>query len=79
MMGKAVGGMEKWKLNVMFVVGLAGAGAIVYWFAFPAEGHEHGMVEMFVAAGFFAVGAFFAFPLGITRLAEKFWPEKWKK
>ena len=77
-MMKAVGRMEKWKMNVMFVLGLPGMGGIVYWFVTPEEGHDHGMVELFTAAGFFGVCAFFVFPLGITRLADKFWPDKWK-
>lgn len=77
-MMQAVNGLEKWKLNVLFVAGLAGAGAIVYWFAFPTAGHEHTVVEFIIAGIFFGVCAFFAFPLGITRLADKFWPSRWR-
>lgn len=75
----AVVGMERWKLNVMFVAGLAGMAAIVYWFAFPAPEHDHSVVEFVIAGVFFFVCAFFAFPLGVTRLADKFWPERWRK
>lgn len=79
LMTQAVAGLAKWKLNVLFGVGLAGMGAIVYWFAFPGEGHEHGAMELTIAAIMFGVCAFFAFPLGITRLADKFWPQKWRR
>lgn len=77
-MMQAVAGLEKWKLNVLFVAGLVGMGGISYWFIFPVEGHEHTTIEMIIAAIFFGVFAFFAFPLGITRLADKFWPAKWR-
>ena len=76
---KAVESMDKWKTNVMFVLGLAAMGAVVYWFVFPDEGHEHGMVEMVGAGGIFVLSAFFAFPLGITRFIDKFMPGKWRK
>ena len=76
---QAVGGMAAWKLTVMFVVGLAGMGGLVYWFAFGDRGHEHSMTEFIVGGVMFGVCAFFAFPLGITRLADKFWPEKWRR
>ena len=66
-------------LNVMFIAGLAGMAAIVYWFAFPAPGHQHGAMELTIAAIIFGVCAFFTFPLGITRLADKFWPDKWRR
>ena len=78
-MMQAVDGMEKWKLNVMFVLGLADMAGIVYWFAFGDRGHEHSAVEFIVAAVIFGIGAFFAFPLGITRLLDKTWPDKWRK
>ena len=78
LMMQAVSGMAKWKLDVMFVVGLAGMGGLVYWFAFGDRGHDHNMAEFIVAAIMFGVCAFFAFPLGITRLADKFWPAKWR-
>ena len=77
-MMQAVSGMSTWKLNVMFVAGLSFMACIVYWFAFPAEGHEHGKVELMGAGGAFAISAFFVFPLGITRLADKFWPARWR-
>ena len=77
-MMQAVNSMEKWKLNVMFVVGLAGMGGMVYWFSFGDRGHDHGVVEFIVAGVMFAVCAFFAFPLGITRLADKYVPAKWR-
>ena len=78
-MMQAVAGLEKWKLNVMFVVGLAGVAGIVYWFVFGDRGHEHSTVEFISASVMFGVCAFFAFPVGITRLADKFWPAKWRK
>ena len=78
LMMKAVNDLDKWKLNVLFGVGLVGIGGLVYWFVFPEEDHAHTTIEMIVGAIFFGVCAFFAFPLGITRLADKFWPEKWK-
>ncbi len=78
-MMQAVAGMATWKLNAMFVVGLAGMFGLVYWFAFGDRGHEHSMVEFIVAAIMFGVCAFFAFPLGITRLADKYVPDKWRK
>ncbi len=75
-MMQAVGGMAKWKLNVMFVVGLVGMGLVSYWFAF----YEHdGKIELIVGAIMFLIFAFFAFPLGITRLADKYVPDKWRK
>ena len=77
-MMQAVNGMSEWKLNVMFFVGLAGMGGLVYWFAFGDRGHDHSMSEFVVAGIMFGVCAFFAFPLGITRLADKFWPERWR-
>ncbi len=79
LMMKAVSDMETWKLNVLFGVGIVTMGGIVYWFVFPEEGHEHMVSEMIVAGIIFFVAAFFAFPLGITRLADKFWPNKWRK
>ncbi len=78
-MMQAVDWLEKWKLNVMFVAGLAGTVGIVYWFAFGDRGHQHSTVELIISAIMFGVCAFFAFPLGITRLADNFWPEKWRK
>ncbi len=78
-MMQAVNGMEKWKLNVMFLVGLAGMGGLVYWFTFGDRGHDHSMSEFIVAGIMFGVCAFFAFPLGITRLADKYMPAKWRK
>ena len=78
LMMKAVSGLEKWKLNTLFGVGIVTMGGIVYWFVFPTEGHEHMLSEMIVAGIIFFVAAFFAFPLGITRLADKFWPNKWR-
>jgi len=78
LMVQAVGGLEKWKLNLLFGVGLVGMGGIVYWFILPEEGHDHILSEMIVAGGMFFVCAFFAFPLGITRLADKFWPDRWR-
>ena len=78
LMTTAVSAMDKWKLNVLFGVGLVGMGGIVFWFVFPEEGHTHLVSEMIVAGGMFFVCAFFAFPLGITRLADKFWPKRWK-
>ena len=78
LMMKAVSEMETWKLNVLFGVGIVTMGGIVWWFVTPKEGHEHMITEMIVAGIIFFVAAFFAFPLGITRLADKFWPEKWK-
>ena len=77
-MMQAVNGMSAWKLNVMFFVGLAGMGGLVYWFAFGDRGHDHSMAEFIVAGVMFGVCAFFAFPLGVTRLADKFWPERWR-
>ena len=77
-MMQAVSGVSAWKLNIMFFLGLAGMGGLVYWFAFGDRGHEHSMVEFVVSAIMFGVCAFFAFPLGITRLADKFWPAKWR-
>ncbi|KKK60118.1 hypothetical protein LCGC14_3027580, partial [marine sediment metagenome] len=41
--------------------------------------HEHSTVEFISASVMFGVCAFFAFPVGITRLADKFWPAKWRK
>ena len=76
-MMQAVGGLEKWKLTVMFFVGLLGMAALGWWFAFAT--HEHSTVELIIAAIMFGVFAFFVFPLGITRLADKFWPDKWRK
>jgi len=78
LMMQAVGGMEKWKLNLMFGVGLVGMGGLVYWFAFGDRGHDHSVTELIVAAVMFGVCAFFAFPLGVTRLADKFWPDRWR-
>ena len=78
-MMQAVNGMEKWKLNVMFLVGLAGMAGLVYWFTFGDRGHDHSMSEFIVSGVMFGVCAFFAFPLGITRLADKFWPERWRR
>lgn len=78
LMMKAVADLDTWKLNALFGVGLLGIGGIVYWFIFPEEGHTHVLAEMIVAGGMFFICAFFAFPLGITRLADKFWPERWK-
>ena len=77
-MMQAVNGMSVWKLNSMFFVGLAGMGGLVYWFAFGDRGHDHSMSEFIMAGVMFGVCAFFAFPLGITRLADKFWPAKWR-
>ena len=77
-MMQAVNGMSEWKLNSMFFVGLAGMGGLVYWFAFGDRGHDHSMSEFVMAGVMFGVCAFFAFPLGITRLADKFWPAKWR-
>ena len=77
-MMQAVAGVKKWKLTVMFFLGLAGMGGLVYWFAFGDQGHDHSMAEFVVASIMFGVCAFFAFPLGITRLADKFWPAKWR-
>lgn len=79
LMMKAVRDLEKWKLNVLFGVGIVTMGGIVYWFVFPKEGHEHLLSECIIAGGMFFVAAFFAFPLGITRLADKFWPQKWRR
>ncbi len=76
-MMQAVGAVEKWKLTVMFFAGLSGVSLIGYWFAFSK--HEHGTVELIIAAIMFGVFAFFVFPVGITRLADKFWPDKWRK
>ena len=75
-MMQAVAGLEKWKLNVMFVVGISGMGAIVYWFV--SSDHEHSTAELIAAGVGFAGCAFFAFPLGVTRFADKFWPAKWR-
>ena len=75
-MMQAVGGVEKWKLNVMFVVGIAGLAAIVFWFV--TSDHEHSVAELIAAGVGFGVCAFFAFPLGVTRFADKFWPNKWR-
>jgi len=77
MMVQAVGGLEKWKLNVMFVVGILGMGAIVFWFV--SSDHEHSVAELIASGVGFAGSAFFAFPLGVTRFADKFWPDKWRK
>ncbi len=79
LMMQAVADLEKWQCNVMFIVGLAGMAGIVYWFAFGDRGHQHSMTEFIVASIMFGVCAFFAFPLGITRLADKFWPERWRR
>lgn len=78
-MMQAVNSMSEWKLNVMFFVGLAGMGGLVYWFAFGDRGHDHSMSEFVMAGVMFGVCAFFAFPLGITRLADKYLPDKWRK
>ena len=78
-MMQAVASMERWKLNVMFVVGLAGMTGFVYWFAFGDRGHEHSVTELVVSAIMFCVCAFFAFPLGISRLADKYVPDKWRR
>ena len=77
-MMQAVSGMSTWKLNIMFFLGLAGMGGLVYWFAFGDRGHDHSVPEFVMAAIMFGVCAFFAFPLGITRLADKFWPARWR-
>ena len=78
-MMQAVAGMEKWKLNIMFGVGLVGAVGIIYWFVFGDRGHDHNVVELIIAAIMFGVCAFFVFPVGITRLADKLWPAKWRQ
>lgn len=78
-MMQAVSGVSTWKLNVMFIVGLAGMAGLVYWFTFGDRGHDHSMSEFIVSGVMFGVCAFFAFPLGITRLADKFWPDAWRK
>ena len=77
-MMQAVSGVSAWKLNVMFFLGLAGMGGLVYWFAFGDRGHDHNTAEFIMAGIMFGVCAFFAFPLGITRLADKFWPARWR-
>lgn len=77
-MMKAVAGMSTWKSAVMFVVGLAGMAGLVYWFAFGDRDHDHSVPEFIMASVMFGVCAFFAFPLGITRLADKFWPARWR-
>ena len=78
-MMQAVGGMSAWKLNIMFIVGLAGMAGLMYWFAFGDRGHDHSVPEFITAGVMFGVFAFFAFPLGITRLADKFWPARWER
>ncbi|KKL69653.1 hypothetical protein LCGC14_2112720 [marine sediment metagenome] len=78
-MMQAVSGVEKWKLNVMFVVGLAGMGGLVYWFVFGDRGRDHSTPEFVMAGIMFVVSAFFAFPIGVTRFADKFWPNKWRR
>ena len=77
-MMQAVSGMSAWKLNFMFFLGLAGMGGLVYWFAFGDRGHDHSVPEFVMAGIMFGVCAFFAFPLGITRLADKYLPAKWR-
>ena len=78
-MVQAVRGLEKWKLNIMFVIGLAGMAGLVYWFTFGDRGHDHSTPE-FIFAGLMFMGcAFFAFPLGTTRLADKYVPDKWRR
>lgn len=78
-MMQAVAELDKWKLNVMFFLGLAGMAGLIYWFTLVDGGHTHSAVELIVGAVMFGVCAFFAFPLGITRLADKFWPDKWRR
>lgn len=70
--------LPPWKLHVMFFFGLAGAAAILYWFAFPAPGHEHGKLELTTAAIFFGGCTFFAFPVGVAKLLDMLWPAKWR-
>ena len=75
-MMKAWEGLEKWKRNVMFIVGLGGMGSVTYWFVAVAD--KPGMVPLIGAGGIFLISAFFTFPLGITRFLDKFLPGKWR-
>ena len=73
----AVEALDKWKLNVMFVVGILGVLLLVIWFI-KDSAHAHTKLEFIAAGGIMALCAFFAFPVGITRLMDKFVPAKWR-
>lgn len=73
----AVAELENWKLHVLFVVGIVGVVLVILWFVLDS-GHEHTKLEMIAAGGIMLLCAFFAFPVGITRLLDKFWPAKWR-
>jgi len=72
MMMQAVKKTEKWKLNILFIVGVLGFIGLVVWFMLHGEeGHKHTVIEVAFAGGAAFVCAFFAFPLGIMRMIDK--------
>lgn len=69
--------LETWKKNVMFVIGMAGVAFLVWWFISDGD-HVHSKLELLAAGGASLLCAWLAFPVGVTRMLDKFVPSKFR-
>ncbi len=75
----AVRGMERWKKNVLFVVGVVGILALLTWFTFLDQGHEHPIQEWFVAGALILFCWWSISPEWTTRQMDKYAPSFLRK